>query len=216
MYHAIVNAGYRHIDCAWVYGNEAEVGAGLRRVFAEGSVSRSELFITTKIWGTYHSRAELALQTSLDLLGLDYLDLYLMHWPIPLNANGNSPVIPTLPDGSRDLDKSWHFTQTWTALEALHACGRVRAIGVSNFSKRYLAKLLETAKVVPAVNQVENHPLLPQTGLVEFCAEHKIIITAYSPFGGVGGPLLGNAALAKIAEKKGVEVSTVILSSLGR
>ena len=214
VYHAIVDAGYRHIDCAYIYGNEAEVGTGLRRVFAEGNIKREDVFITTKLWSSYHSRAELGLQKSLDLLGLDYVDLYLMHWPAAFNANGNHPTQPTLPDGTRDIDRSWHFSQTWAGLEAVHASGRARAIGVSNFSIKYLAKLLETAKVVPAVNQVENHPLLPQTMLADFCAEKGIQVVAYSPFGGSGAPLLADPALVAIAQKAETGVGSVILNSL--
>lgn len=216
VYHAIVHAGYRHIDCAFAYGNEAEVGSALKRIFAEGHVTRSDLFITSKLWSTYHTRAAEGIQKSLDLLGLDYLDLYLIHWPIPLNAHGNSDLFPTLPDGSRDIDTNWTFNQTWASLEDLHKAGKARAIGVSNFSVPYLQRLLEGAKVVPAVNQIENHPLLLQTKLVEFCQSKGIVVTAYSPFGSIGGPLLANPVLKGIAEKNGVSVGNVILNSLCR
>ncbi|PFH46598.1 hypothetical protein AMATHDRAFT_199279 [Amanita thiersii Skay4041] len=148
--YALKEAGYRHIDCAWVYGNEASVGKGIE---ASG-VPRSEIFITSKVWGTYHSRVEESLNQTLANLGTDYLDLYLMHWPVPLNPKGNHPSFPTLPDGKRDVDHAWDIRDTWKQMEGLVKKGKVKTIGVSNCSQTKLEHLLETAEIVPAVNQV--------------------------------------------------------------
>ncbi|CAE6405697.1 unnamed protein product, partial [Rhizoctonia solani] len=161
--HAL-KSGYRHIDCAFAYGNEAQVGEGIKK----SGVPRSEIFITTKVWSTYHRRVRESLEESLKNLGTDYVDLLLMHWPVPLNPNGNHPLFPTLEDGTRDVDKEWHISKTWTQLEELLEEGKVKAIGVSNCSELKLNEILPTAKVVPAVNQVELHPYNPQLELAKF------------------------------------------------
>lgn len=126
VYHAITVTGVRHIDCAFAYGNEHEIGAALARVFAEGNIARSEVFVTTKLWCTWHSRAHEGFQKSLDALGLDYVDLYLMHWPVPLNPAGNHPFFPTLPDGTRDIEAGWAWPQTWAEMEKLQESGKAK------------------------------------------------------------------------------------------
>jgi len=209
--HALTKGGYTHIDCAYCYGNEDEVGQGLKEAFDSG-IKREDVFVTTKLWSTYHSRAELCLQKSLTSLGLDYVDLYLMHWPVPLNPNGNNEKFPTKPDGSRDLEEGWDFIKTYHAMEKLLASGRVKAIGVSNFSVSYLEHLLKNTSVIPAVNQVEMHPLLPQEKLLEFCKSKGILITAYSPLGSTGTPMMEYDAVKKIAEKHGVSGANVLLN----
>ncbi|KAL7274562.1 H/ACA snoRNP pseudouridylase subunit [Rhizina undulata] len=206
-----LKSGYTHIDCAYCYGNEDEVGAGLKAAFDSG-VKREEIFVTTKLWSTYHSRVAEALEKSLTSLGLDYVDLYLMHWPVALNPNGNHEKFPTLPDGKRDLQKDWDYIKTYKELEKLLDTGKVKAIGVSNFSVPYLEKLLAEVSVIPAVNQVENHPLLPQHELVDFCKSKGIIVTAYSPLGSAGGPLLSEEAVQKLAEKHSIGAGNVLLS----
>jgi len=208
--HAL-KSGYKHVDCAYVYGNEAEVGEGLKEGFKSG-IEREELFITTKLWCTYHSRVEENLDISLKRLGLEYVDLYLMHWPVPMNPKGNDPNFPKLPDGSRDLDKSWTYIQTWKEMEKLLKTGKVKAIGVANFSIPYLEKLLSEAEVVPAANQIENHPYLPQQEIVDFCNEKGIHTTAYSPLGSTGSPLFNEEGVQEVAKKHGVGPGTVLLS----
>jgi glycerol 2-dehydrogenase (NADP+) len=126
VYHALTVTGLRHIDCAFAYGNEREVGAALAQVFSEGKIKREDVFITTKLWGTWHNRAEANIDESLKSLGLDYVDLYLMHWPVPMNANGNHPIMPTRPDGMRDLDEGWTWQQTWKAMEKLVEAGKAK------------------------------------------------------------------------------------------
>lgn len=209
--HAL-SVGYKHIDCAFCYQNEDEVGEGLKEAFSSGRVKRRDVFVTTKLWCTFHTRVEENLDKSLKSLGLDYVDLYLMHWPCPMNPTGNHPLFPKLPDGSRDLDKSWSHVQTYKEMEKLLQTGKVKAIGVSNYSKQYLEELLPQVDVVPAVNQIENHPLLPQQEIVDFCNEKGIHITAYSPLGSTGSPLMKDEAVVKIAKETGVTPGNVLLS----
>ncbi|TKA76951.1 D-galacturonate reductase [Cryomyces minteri] len=208
--HAL-SVGYKHIDCAYVYGNEDEVGAGLAEGFQSG-IKREDLFVTTKLWCTYHSRVEENLDLSLKSLGLDYVDLYLMHWPVPMNPKGNHPNLPKHPDGSRDLDTSWSYIKTWKEMEKLAKTGKVKAIGVANFSVKYLEELLHDATVIPAVNQIENHPYLPQQDIVDFCRSKGIHITAYSPLGSTGSPLMKEEAIQEIAKRHSVSAGAVLLS----
>jgi glycerol 2-dehydrogenase (NADP+) len=209
--HAI-KSGYRHIDCAFVYGNEVEVGEGIKEALSSDRVKREDLFITTKLWCTYHSRVEEGLNKSLEKLQLDYVDLYLMHWPVPMNPNGNDPNFPRLPDGSRDLDQSWPYTKTWKLMETLPSTGKVKAIGVANFSVPFLEDLLASAKNIPAVNQIENHPYLPQQETVDFCRQKNIHVTAYSPLGSTGSPLFEEEGVQKVARRHKVGPATILLS----
>ncbi|CBF70414.1 hypothetical protein AN5986.2 [Aspergillus nidulans FGSC A4] len=213
VYHAL-KVGYRHIDAAQCYGNETEVGEGIKRALSEGIVKRSEIFVTTKLWCTYHTRIQQALDLSLSKLGLDYVDLYLVHWPLAMNPNGNHDLFPKLPDGSRDLVREHSHVTTWKGMEELitNNPDKVKAIGVSNYSKRYLEQLLPQAKIVPAVNQIENHPALPQQEIVDLCKEKGILITAYSPLGSTGSPLFKAEAIVAVAERRGVTPASVLLS----
>ncbi|GIL89597.1 hypothetical protein Vretimale_1843 [Volvox reticuliferus] len=162
--------GYRHIDCARVYQNEHEVGEALEAVLAEGVVQRGEIFITSKLWNTDHepARVEAACRKSMEDLRVSYLDLYLMHWPV--TGNVGPEVQPPLGD-------------TWAAMEALVNKGLVRSIGVSNFSIRKLEHLMATARIKPAVVQVEAHPYWRNEALRAWCSERGIHLTAYSPLG---------------------------------
>lgn len=125
---------------------------------------------------------------------------------------GNHPLFPTLPDGSRDIDWSRSHVDTYKDMEKLLNTGRVKAIGVSNYSLRYLQDLVARVSVVPAVNQVENHPLLPQQEIVDYCKEKGIMLTAFSPLGSTGGPLMMSEAVVEVAKRKGVAPATVLLS----
>jgi glycerol 2-dehydrogenase (NADP+) len=209
--HAI-KSGYRHIDCAFVYGNEVEVGEGIKEALSSKKIKREDLFITTKLWCTFHSRVEACLDESLKRLQLDYVDLYLIHWPVPMNPKGNDPLFPKLPDGSRDLDSSWSYTQTWSLMEKLPSTGKAKAIGVANFSVPFLENLLASTKTIPAVNQIENHPYLPQQEIVDFCKEKNIHVTAYSPLGSTGSPLFEEEGVQGVARKHKVGPATVLLS----
>ncbi|KIY04146.1 uncharacterized protein Z520_00838 [Fonsecaea multimorphosa CBS 102226] len=209
--HAI-KAGYRHIDCAYAYGNEREVGEGIRAGIEAAGIKRSDLFVTTKLWCTYHTRVEHALDKSLNLLGLDYVDLYLMHWPLVMNPNGNHDTIPRLPDGRRDLLTDWTHVQTYQKMEQLLPHGKVKAIGVANYSVKFLEELLPQINITPAVNQIENHPLLPQRDVVEFCKMNNIHVTAYSPLGSTGSPLTQEQCVVKIASETDATPASVLLS----
>ncbi|KAI9684933.1 MAG: hypothetical protein M1822_005582 [Bathelium mastoideum] len=209
--HAIQH-GYRHIDCAYVYENEAEVGEGIKEGLEKSGVKREELFVTTKLWCTYHSRVEENLDKSLKDLGLEYVDLYLMHWPVPMNPKGNHEKFPKHPDGSRDLHEDWSHLQTWKELEKLPATGKVRAIGVSNYSVKFLEQILSIATITPAANQIENHPYLPQQEIVDFCQSKGILVEAYSPLGSTGSPLFEEQGVQEVAKKHNVTAGAVLLS----
>lgn len=209
-----LSVGYRHIDAAYSYGNEEEVGIGLKKAFATG-LKREDVFVTTKLWSTHHKRVQENLEMSLKKLGLDYVDLYLMHWPVAMNPKGNHPLFPVTEDGSRDVDFSRKHVDTYLDMEGLVETGKVRAIGVANYSVVYLEELLARASIVPAVNQVENHPLLPQQDVSDFCKEKGIHITAYSPLGSTGSPLLRLSVVEQIAAKHGASPASLLLSYHG-
>ncbi|KAK2737354.1 hypothetical protein FQN57_007532 [Myotisia sp. PD_48] len=207
-----IEFGYRHIDTARAYGNEADVGEGLAQAFKTGQVKREEVFITAKLWSTFHTRVAEGLEESLRNLGLEYIDLFLMHWPVATNDKGNHPMFPTHPDGSRDILTGSSHIETYKDMEKLLDTGKVKAIGVCNYSLKYLKELIQQCSIIPAVNQIENHPLLPQEEIVEFCKETGILVTAYSPFGSDGGPLLNQNAILQVAMKRGVSTATILLS----
>ena len=198
-----------------MYGNEKEVGEGIKEGLEAAGIKRSELFITTKLWCTYHTRVEQNLDISLKLLGLDYVDLYLMHWPIAMNPNGNHEKLPKHPDGSRDLTPERNHVQTYKDMEKLLKTGKAKAIGVCNYSRKYLEELLPQVEVTPAVNQIENHPLLPQQEIVDLCNEKGIIITAYSPLGSTGSPMMQDEHVVKLAKEKGTTPGCILLSYHG-
>jgi 2,5-diketo-D-gluconate reductase A len=180
--------GYRHIDTAMIYRNEAAVG----RAIAQSGIPRDELFITTKLWNADQGEetTPVALQTSLDLLGLDFVDLYLIHWPAPLR------------------DKS---VASWLALEQLHAAGQAKAIGVSNFEPENLEQVLEAGSVVPAINQVELHPAFQQRELRAFQEPLGIITEAWGPLGQGKYELSELPGLTEIAEAHGKTIQQIVL-----
>ncbi|KAM6502931.1 NADP-dependent oxidoreductase domain containing protein [Amanita muscaria] len=208
--YAIKEAGYRHLDCAWIYGNEKTVGEGIQL----SGVPRSEIFITSKVWGTYHTRVEECLNETLANLGTDYLDLYLIHWPVPLNQNGNPPALPKLPDGQWDVDHSVDLRDTWKQMEALVKKGKVKSIGISNFSQAKVEYLLETAEIVPAVNQLELHVYNPQHKLLAFLKSKGIVAQAFSPLGSTNAPLLTDETVTAIAAKHALQPADVLLGYL--
>jgi diketogulonate reductase-like aldo/keto reductase len=184
---AALEVGYRHIDTARLYFNEAAVGAAI----SESGIPRDEIFVTTKLWNSDQGqqKALAAFEASMQRLGLDYLDLYLIHWPVP----------------AHDL-----YVETWRVLEKLYADGRVRAIGVSNFQPAHLRRLFDETEVVPAINQVELHPYLQQEELRNFHAEHGIVTEAWSPIA-KGGTLLEDPTITGLADKYGVMPAQVVL-----
>ncbi|KAL2682329.1 hypothetical protein Neosp_006779 [[Neocosmospora] mangrovei] len=218
--------GYRHIDAALIYGNESEVGQGIK----DSGVPREEIFLTSKLWNTHQPNVAEGLQKSLDALGVDYLDLY----------NETSELLPVNPDGTRSIDRSWDQSETWRQMEEVYKSGKVKAIGVANWSIPYLEELQKTWKVVPAVNQVELHPFLPQHELREYCDKLGILLEAYSPLGSTGeylqvcgamdgtsdrtlltetnepnlagAPIMSDDEIQKIADKNGVSAATILIS----
>ncbi|KAM3535239.1 hypothetical protein MY4038_001480 [Beauveria bassiana] len=187
-----LKAGYRHLDLAKVYGNQREVGEGIKRALADvPGLKREDIFITSKLWNDSHQPENVAaaLDDTLQELGLDYLDLYLIHWPVAF-AHG-SGLFPKDASGAVQLDKKTSITQTWKAVTELPK-SKTRAVGVSNFAINHLETVIKATGVTPAVNQVERHPRLLDEALVKYCADKHIILTAYSAFGNntIGAPLL--------------------------
>lgn len=180
-----LRAGYRSIDTAKLYDNEEGVG----RALANSDVRREKLFVATKLWNADHGRAEQAFEESLARLGLDYLDLYLIHWPVPAQ------------------DK---YVQAWKSLERLYQDGRARAIGVCNFGVEHLRRLLEETSIAPALNQIELHPYFQQKELRAFHEANGILTEAWSPLG-QGRGLLGDPALATLAAKHGRTPAQIVL-----
>ncbi|KAF5357012.1 hypothetical protein D9756_006530 [Leucocoprinus leucothites] len=190
--------GYKSIDTAAAYANEAEVGKGIK----DSGVPRDQFFLTTKLDNCDHKDVEGALNKSLAKLGTDYLDLWLMHWPAPMNADCSAS------------DKSIDWLDTWKKMVEVQKANpkKLRAIGVSNFSVKFLTRLLENSDTVPAVNQIELHPSCPQEELVDFCRSKGIVATAYSPLGSDNSPLLTNPVVEKLASKYKVQPANILIS----
>jgi alcohol dehydrogenase (NADP+) len=176
-------AGFRHFDAAERYRNESEVGLALQEGLAATGISREEIFVTTKLWNTNHrpERVEPAFEASLKRLRLDYLDLYLIHTPFAFQPGEDQD--PRDENGNVIYDKSVTLLDTWRAMEQLVDGGKVRAIGLSDITLDDLIPLYEAARIKPAVVQIESHPYLPETELLEFCKEKGIIFLAFAPLG---------------------------------
>ena len=194
VYNAI-KAGYRHIDCAAIYGNEKSVGEGIRK----SKIKREELFITSKLWNDNkgYEETKKAFYQTLEDLGVEYLDLYLIHWPIAKKSRQN-----------------WiqANNDTWKAMEELYEEGKIKAIGVSNFLKNHLEALMQDAKIKPMVNQIEIHPGLTQNETVEFCQKNGIVVEAWAPF--ANGQIFANDILKDISKKYNKTIAQITLSWL--
>ncbi len=198
-YNAVLSAlglGYRHIDTAAAYGNEKSVGRAIADFLKESSVRRSDLFITTKLWNEDHGyeNAKKAIEVSLEKLGLDYLDLYLIHWPNPLKFRS-----------------CWQKAnaESWAAMEEAVEAGKIRAIGISNFCERHIDELLKTAKIKPMVNQIKVCPGQPERELADYSRSLGMVVEGYSPLG--TGGIFKNAEIKQLAEKYGRTVAQVCI-----
>ncbi|KAI8442003.1 hypothetical protein MSG28_005658 [Choristoneura fumiferana] len=205
-----IKAGYRHIDTAAIYQDEPQVGQGIADAIAEGLVKREDLFVTTKLWSDKHAQDEVvpALRESLGRLGLDYVDLYLIHFPIALKADGSAS----------DID----YVETWRGMEEAKKQGLAKSIGVSNFNSAQIDRLISNSQIKPAVNQIEVNPSLTQEPLVSHCQELGIAVMAYSPFGFLvtrkvntsPPPRIDDPSLVAMGKKYGKSTGQIVLRYL--
>ncbi|KAI5747333.1 hypothetical protein M8J77_013594 [Diaphorina citri] len=192
VYEAVCHAidlGYRHFDCAYYYQNEGQIGEAIQDKISQGVITREDIFITTKLWITFYSSPDLirkCLQESLDLLQMDYVNLYLMHWPHAFRSGGD--LVPFKADGKFDFDDSVDYVDVWKTMECLVDEGLARSIGVSNFNTKQLETLLGVARIKPVTNQIEVHPYLTQKKMAAFCRDNDLVITAYSPLSNPTNP----------------------------
>jgi len=213
-----IDTGYRMIDCALAYGNENEVGEAIAKKVSQGIVKREDLFITGKLWNTFHrpDLVPVGIKKSLADLGLDYVDLYLIHWPMGYKEDGE--LFPKDADGKfmySDVD----YLDTWKAMEECVRLGLTKAIGFSNFSSPQVDRILSKCTIKPAMLQVECHPYLNQAKLIEYCRNKDILVTAYSPLGSPDRPwakptdprLMDDPKLVSIAAKYGKSPAQVLL-----
>ena len=215
-----LKVGYRQIDAAWIYQNEQEVGQGIGESLEKGVVSREEIFVTSKLWNTFHAPedVEKGCQETLTALGLDYLDLYLMHWPLAFKPGKSQ---------HKEVEDFWPlsempFSKTFEAMLALREKGLVKSVGVSNFTVSKLEKLIAESGAVPAMNQVELHPYNPQNELLDYCREKGIQVTAYSPLGSGDRPesmkqkdeppLLENEVVISTAKQEGISPAQLLIA----
>ncbi|OPL14082.1 MAG: aldehyde oxidoreductase [Firmicutes bacterium ML8_F2] len=215
-----IKSGYRHIDCAPIYGNEPEVGKAFQEIFDAGDVKRKEVWVTSKLWNNAHAPEDVkpALEKTLADLKLEYLDLFLIHWPVHVV---NEVAFPT-EAGHYIAYEDLPIHETWKAMEELVDTGLCRHIGVSNFSIKKLEGLMASCRIKPEMNQIELHPYLQQHNMLKFCAENDIHLTAYAPLGSPARPpelsgdsepvLLDDPIIAEIAQQHGFTNAQVLLA----
>ncbi len=208
-----LEAGFRHFDCAERYGNEREVGEALQEGLAAVGIAREDIFVTTKLWNSNHrpERVERAFEASLERLRLKHLDLYLIHTPFAFQPGDEQD--PRDPNGNVLYDHGVTLLDTWRAMEALMDHGKCRAIGLSDVGLNELKPIYESARIKPAVVQVESHPYLPETELLEFCKEKGIVFLAFAPLGHGARPgLLEDPVILKISARVGKTPAQVLLA----
>ena len=208
-----MEAGFRHFDCAERYRNEKEIGEAIQEVFRKGSVTREKMFVTTKLWNTNHrpDRVPRAFEASRKRLGLDYLDLYLIHTPFAFKPGDDQD--PRDASGKPIYDEGVTLPDTWGAMERLVENGSCKAIGVSDFTLEQLEEIVRSARIMPAVLQVESHPYHPQWDLLDFCKQHGIVMLAFAPLGHAIKPrLLDDPVITAVARAVGQAPSQVLLA----
>ena len=208
-----LQAGFRHFDCAERYGNEREVGGALQAGLAAENIAREEIFVTTKLWNSNHrpDRVEPAFEASLERLRLKYLDLYLIHTPFAFQPGDDHD--PRDQDGNVVYDRGVTLHDTWKAMEDLVDKGKCRAIGLSDITLESLKPIYESARIKPAVVQVESHPYLPETELLEYCKQRGIVFLAFAPLGhGMKPGLLEDPVISAIAARVGKTPAQVLLA----
>jgi alcohol dehydrogenase (NADP+) len=208
-----LEAGFRHFDCAERYGNEREVGSALQAGLAAGNIAREDIFVTTKLWNSNHrpERVEPAFEASLERLELKYLDLYLIHTPFAFQSGDDHD--PRDQNGNVIYDRGVTLLDTWKALEALMDHSKCRAIGLSDITLDTLKPIYESARIKPAVIQVESHPYLPETDLLEYCRQKGIVFLAFAPLGhGMKPGPLEDPVIAAIAARVGKTPAQVLLA----
>ncbi|KAJ3123790.1 hypothetical protein HK098_001630 [Nowakowskiella sp. JEL0407] len=209
-----LNIGVKLIDCAAIYGNEKEIGDTLR------NAPRSSFFLVSKLWNSMHDPKDVepAIRKTLADLGVDYLDLYLIHWPIPfqrISPDGVQDTIQDLVEKNYKINPNVTLKQTWQAMESLVDKGLVKSIGLSNFNVSRMKEILSFARIHPVVNQIELHPFFPQNQLLKFAKENEIVVQAFSPFASGQSPLLfENETVVEVA-KKNVKTPAQVLISWG-
>ena len=214
-----IQSGYRHLDCAAIYGNETAIGEALEDCFHKGWLTRDELWVTSKLWNNAHSKKHVteALHKTLLDLRLDYIDLYLVHWPV---ATKPDVIFPRSGEDFVELQKI-PLTETWSGMEDCVSSGLARHIGVSNFNVGHLENVTQKAAIQPEMNQVEMHPYLQQPKLYDYCHKQGILLTAYSPLGSGDRPdimkkpdelsLLNNPVVRRIADSLGCTTAQVLI-----
>ena len=206
-------AGFRHFDCAERYGNEREVGTALQAGSTAGGIAREDIFVTTKLWNSNHrpERVEPAFEASLERLQLKYLDLYLIHTPFAFQPGDNQD--PRDQNGNVLYDRGVTLLDTWRALETLVDHGKCRAIGLSDVDLNQVKSISEAARIKPAVVQVESHPYLPETELLEYCNQNGIVLLAFAPLGhGMKPGLFEDPVILSIAARVGKTPAQVLLA----
>lgn len=213
-----VSIGYRHIDTAKLYGNESEIGDALTNILRDGKVKREDLFITTKLWNNFHQKKSVVpqIKESLKLLKLDYVDLYLIHWPFAFKEDAE--LLPTDSSAYSDVD----YVETWEGMEECVDQGLAKSIGLSNFNEQQIDRVLQNCKIKPVINQIEVNPNLSQSELIKFCKDRHIVVTAFCPLERFGasrdpaypGPTAQDPNVIEIAKKYNKTPAQIILRYL--
>jgi len=215
-----IESGYRHIDCAYAYENEEEVGKAIEAVISEGTVTREDLFIVSKLWMCFfrRDRVQVCVKKILAKLKTPYLDLCLIHWPMSFGES-DTELVPIGADGNV-IDGNIDYLEAWQGLEDCVNAGLIKSIGVSNFNTKQIERLVSSATIKPVTNQVEIHPYLSQTVLKKFCEDRGVTLTAYSPLGNPGSAvntgsdkdrLLKDPVVTRLAEKYKKNVGQILL-----